>query len=273
MLRKLHLFLGALLIVGSAIAFVVVRGTNLIGSSGTAQNSRATTQRRSNEKVNRNALPNQLRWALKELGDRLDRSGKERLSIVGVLRVEGKEPAQAQMIAEFPDRLRLSVQEGSSGRIITFNGSEAKRSGASPDLAEREMVESLIYDTAEHFFLASSRGLMVRSLGNRYRSDDGSYHDVYELLDQVNVDPTSRQQAKLYYFNSETQLLEKVRYQTNRNGVPVWIETRLGNWQKKEGQLLASRIARLEEGKPIWTLDISSAATSARVDDGIFERP
>src|SRR5437870_3320228 len=51
------------------------------------------------------ALDARLRWNLKQLGDRLDRLGKERLTLTGTLtRADDPQPFAAVVILEFPDR-------------------------------------------------------------------------------------------------------------------------------------------------------------------------
>ena len=72
-------------------------------------------------------------------------------------------------------------------------------------------------------------------LGSRFRLDDGSpadyngpYYDVYKVSEQTDYRVGSAEQLKLYYFNSETLLLERVIYEIDRNGATVKVEERLG---------------------------------------------
>lgn len=181
--------------------------------------------------------------------------------------------APVQLVQEFPDRLRLVVQSGSSARVVTFDGNEAKGLDQPPDAGERNLIESLVYDSTEHFFISQTRGQTARVLGFRFRSDDGRYYDIYELADAVRVDTVSRAQTKHYYLNSDTQLLEKVRYVIERNGTTIHVETRFEDWQTSEQQRFPSRISRFENGNRVWKISASSVTLSPMADDGIFSRP
>lgn len=219
----------------------------------------------------------QLRWHLRALGDRIERPGRERIAITGTIRRAGDSQALPMMLTlEFPDRLRLTVQDGLQQRIVTFNGQGAASVGPPLTPRERDFIETLVYDTAEHFFAGQTRGTATRWLGQRFRADDGTtpnyagpYYDLYEVSDPAAV---ARQQVKDFYFNSDTLLLERVRYQVVRNGAQVEVETRISNWQQAQGQQAPRRIVRLEDGQPVLALTITALAISPRVDDASFDQ-
>jgi hypothetical protein len=268
MTTKIIGLVGLLAVVGTATGYVVTRRPNLQASNNSPEVAAVPVAVRS-EKVNRILLPNQLRWALKQLGDRLEHSGKERLTISAELQ-QSAGSAPVQLILEFPDRLRLMVQDTYFAPVVTFDGNQASALGRQPDRRERQVIESLIYDSAEHFFISHTRGSAVRSLGNRFHTDDGLQYDIYELTDAVNVDTATRVQSKRFYFNSDTQLLEKVRYAIERDGATVQVETRFGDWKTSEQQRFPARITRIENGKPVWTLSVASAVLSPMLNDGVF---
>jgi G:T/U-mismatch repair DNA glycosylase len=254
----------------TATGYVLTRHTTIPLSSA-AQNG-AVPVRLSRDKIKRHLLPNQLRWALNELGDRVQQPGKERLTLAAELQ-RNSSSTPVQLILEFPDRLRLLIQDGPSARTITFDGNEAKTQDLPLAIGERDMIESLVYDGAEHFFISQTRGLPIRALGSRFRSEDGRYFDIYELTDSVNAGTARRVQSKSYCFNSTTLLLEKVRYTVERDGGTIAVETRLGDWQTSERQRFPMRITRVENGNPAWTLVISSVVISPMSDDGLFSTP
>jgi hypothetical protein len=145
------------------------------------------------------------------------------------------------------------------------------------DVAEQDLIETLVYGSAEHFFNTQMEGQATRFLGSRFRLDDGSspnyegpYYDVYKVAAQVNIGTEHTERLKLYYFNSETLLLERVSYEIARNGSTVKVEERLGGWTNEQGQQVARRIERFENGESVFVITMRSAGLSARADDGLF---
>ena len=221
--------------------------------------------------VRASALSAKLVSHLKAMGDRLEKPGRERLSITGTLaRANNSQAEEVTALWEFPDRLRLTKQ----ARVITFDGEQVKADGRPPDETEQELIETLVYGSAEHFFNTQMQGMATRLLGSRFLLHRGStadyngpYYDVYKVSDQIKTSADQREQLKLYYFNSDTLLLERVAYEITRNGVTVKVEERLGDWTKEDGQQVARRIERLENGESVFVFTVRTAGFSPRGDD------
>ena len=286
MSKKPHKVLLPLLLIAvlavSAFTFAAaskLRRSKVTGAKpGMSQNPPGATNANRGVYIRRGFLRPQLNLNLTALGDRLEKPGKERLTVIGAFTRSGEaQPSTFVMIAEFPDRLRFTLQQGLHTRVITFDGQQAKALGSSLEAAERDLMETVVYDTAEHFFTTQMEGQATRFLGARFRMDDGSsanyagpYYDIYQVGDQIKVSADGRQQAKYYYFNSATLMLERVLYEVNRNGVVVKVETLIGGWQKEQGQTIARRIERIENGTSVFIFTINSAVLSPRVNDGVF---
>ena len=215
------------------------------------------------------------------LGNRLTTPGLERLTLIGTLSRPGasKVNLPSRLILEFPANLRLEEQDGPRLNVLLFNGQDIKRPGDTVKPSDQDDVESLVFDGVDHFFLSQMQGQATRFIGSRYRLDDGStknytgpFYDVYEVSDQIVTGNHSREQLKLYYFNSDTLALEKVRYQTSRSGPRVNAEVQFSGWLRVNGQFLPTRITEVENGVTMLDFRITSAAISARVNDGIFDR-
>lgn len=229
--------------------------------------------------VRRSSLQSRLGWALNQLGDRLERPGKERAAISGSVRYWNEPTTHSlALLNEFPDRLRANLTIGSDLRTIVFDGN---RSGAASQESEADeaLLETLVYDSAEHFFWSQTRQQATRFIGSRIRADDGStsdytgpYHDVYQLTDVVNIGSTQQVRSKFYYFNSDTLLLEQVLYQsTNQNGTTS-VEVRLNDWRRINHQRLPHRIERIENGISRFVFTVSSSNLGPRLDDGAFDQ-
>jgi len=240
----------------------------------TQQNRPRVNRDREQAYVRRGLLSPRLVRNLNPLGNRLEKKGKERLTITGELHESGD--AQARELAatlEFPDKLRLTLPQN---RVLTFDPQQIKGGQLTAAADELDLIETLVYDSAEHFFASQMQGNAMRFLGARFRTDDGSipdydgpYFDVYKIADQIETSGQERA-AKLYYFNSDTLLLERVTYVINRDGFEVNVETKLSDWRGAEGERVARRIERFENGKSVFVLTIRSTRLGRRADDGIF---
>jgi len=246
--------------------------------TATSQNQPNPVRAKRRDYLQRSLLSPRLVWNLKALGDRLERPGKERLSVTGTLRrSEDSQAEEVIAVFEFPDRFRLTIQRGHQTRVITFDGEQAKATGNPIDTGERDLLDTLLYGTAEHFFMTQTQGQATRFLGARFRMDDGSsanysgpYYDIYQVADQIKTSASEREQNKLYYFNSATLLLERVAYEITRDGSAVRVEETTSNWGQEQGQQVARRIERFENGVSVFVLTVRQAGFGPRFDDGIF---
>ena len=232
----------------------------------------------STEHSRRGRLRPQLDAALKALGDRVEKPGKERLTITGTLqRADSTQVIPFAAVYQQPGLLRFQAGQGQEFRTIIFNGRRAEKLGSSLSADEEALVEMLIYDTPEGFFNSQMDGAATSFLGSRFRADDGTtenysgpYHDIYQVMDRVKVKGDVSQRLKLFLLNSDTQLLEFIRYQIATNGIVTDVEVRLGDWQKTQDQMVPRRLVRLENNQPVLTLTIVSVAVSPGAEDGIF---
>ena len=230
--------------------------------------------------VERSSLLPGLREVLKTAGDRMERPGKERLVMACTLARGGvSQSSPAALTLEFPGRLRLEEQSGGQARVVTFDGQGAAViGGAALGRADEDLIETLVYDSVEHFFVGQVRGAATRPLGPNFQSegdlaaggDGGPSYDVYELTETVRVGGEPRERVKLYYFNSDTRLLEKVQYQVQRDGAEVRVEVRLGGWHTVQGQKLPASVVRVENNFPVLAIAVTSTAIAPRADDRIF---
>ena len=228
------------------------------------------------EYVRRRALQPRLLESLNTLGDRLEKPGKERLTLAGTLtRIDEGEPTAVVATLEFPDRLRLTMQRGAQSRVITFNEGQVRGIDGTLDGRERDLVETLLYDTVEHFFSAQGEGAATRFLGSHFRADDGTqanytgpFYDIYQTTEDLGFGETLRQQTKVYCFNSETQLLERVAYQVESSKIPV--EILMSSWSQIQDQRVPMRIVRKAQGQTVLTFVVNSVSLGPKLDDGIF---
>lgn len=260
----------------TAFAFTSIRKAR--DSRTSAANQSQVGQARSKEAryLRRAGLRPQLRWNLQALGDRLEKPGNERLTVTGTLTRAGEpQPVSALLVLEFPDHLYLELQRGASHQVITFNGTRAAKTGGAIGRDEQDLVETLVYDTAEHFFFGQTQGTATRFLGSHFREDDGRqsnytgpFFDVYRTTEQVEHGTSAQTRTKDYCFNSKSLLLERVAYRTGDGQQSV--EVRIGDWRQFQSQQVPTRIVRFEQGQPALTFVSSSVSLGPSKPDRIF---
>lgn len=258
----------------------VIQPTATVSSQSQQKDDRAEGEP-SAEYVRRGRLRPQLHAALGALGDRLEKPGKERLTLTGTITKAGRQQAiPVLLVWEFPGRLRLEEQVDGQRHTTVFNGNNARRNGNSLSRREEDLIETLIHDSVEHFLISQLDGAATRFLGSRFRLDDGTatnyegpFYDLYETSELIKVGREIRRQTKVYYFNSDTNLLERVKYQVRRDGLATLVEVRLNNWHEVQGQKLPGEIVRLENDTPVLRFTITSTGIGSRGTDGIFGNP
>ena len=273
------IFLTALLAL-SAFALASVRKTRSSvtgkGQPSATQNNLAALNSNRGNYIRRGELWPRLRKNLQVLGDRLEKPGKERMAFAGTVKYAGG-PAEipCELIREFPDRLQLVEHQGINQRITTFSGRSVTSQSFTP--AQSNTIETLLFDSVEYFFVSRMEGAATSFLGGRFRLDDGTspdyngpFYDIFLVSHQIKMGPAARQRAASYYFDSQSLLLERVRYQQERNGSLVNVEVIMSGWQEIAGQRIPMRVERFENGNSVLRFTFTAAAIGPRVSDNIF---
>ena len=226
--------------------------------------------------------------ALKMMGDRLQVVGKERLELLGVLTRAGEDAVGVRILWEYPGKVRIEKQSGEEEEeekaeedVIIYDGRVVGKSRGSVGMADEDLVELLVHDSVEGFFIGQWEGFATRFLGGRFHRRDaegnpvGPDYDIYEVVNEVRLPGLEIRQRKLYYFNSDTALLEKVRYRLSpervRGAVEVSVE--VSDWGEVFGQLIPGKVVRYEDGVEVVKLEIREAGIAAAAEDGSFSLP
>jgi len=222
---------------------------------------------------------------LEIMGDRLRVTGKERLDLVGVLTRAGQDPVGVRILWEFPGKVRLEKRLEGEGAdpakrdVLVYDGAgNLRKRGGTAALADQDLIEMLVYDTVEGFFIGQIEGFATRFLGSRYHKVDedgnpvGPDYDIYEVVNQVRVPGRPLRQRKLYYFDSDTALLGQVRYRlaAERGRGPVEVTVEVSGWGEAFGQLIPTLTVRYEDRVEVVRLEISEVGVAAASEDGSF---
>jgi hypothetical protein len=217
-----------------------------------------------------------LRFQVKAAGDRLVVKGKERATLLGSVS-RGTANSAVRIVSEISGNLRYEEQGSGGMRVLGSDTQTAWLGGGTPSLADTDLLETILNDSAEHFLVGQMTGLPTRFYGANFRMDDGKnpnytgpYYDVYEVGDKVLEPSGSVRRTKVYCLNSQSLLLERVHYKLKRGPSTVRVEVLLGNWKQFQDQQFPTTIARTEDGKTVFTVLISSAVVTPSAADGIF---
>jgi len=283
---KRHALLGLLLILltVSAAAFVSskrkIKATVKNASPTRPTNTQQRHLPRDMEHVQRVRLHPMLQSALDAMGDRLEKPGKEAVIITGRLTrdtADGQLTRPVRITWQQPHRIRIEERGGGNqDRLTTFDGQTTRKNGGAIDRHDRELIESLVFDSTDHFFFSQMQGAATRHLGSHFRLDDGNdpnyagpYYDVYRVEDHADGDDQNAR-FRQFFFNSDTLLLDMVRYDIERDGQTIRVEVKLDNWQESGGQRFARSITRLENGQSVLSLTINSINVGGKLDTGLF---
>jgi hypothetical protein len=212
-------------------------------------------------------------------GDRMQVSGKERLTLSGTTTRNGSATAAFQLINELPNSVRYQELSGPHAVTLVFGGAQLMSSLGAMQSTDTDLIETLAYDTPTWFFYAPSNRLAVRKLGTRFRTDGGTgktytgpVYDVYLVLTSVQQVGAAKQQPKYYHVNSDTHLVEQVFYQ-DATSPSTKVQIIFGNWTTVSNNRIPQLIRRLENNVEVLRLTVSSATIGPSVADGAFLQP
>jgi hypothetical protein len=224
------------------------------------------------------AVPPGWQLALVNYGDRLQRPGKERLTISGTVVRNGSSTSPFQLIHELPNSVSYTEQSGVNASTLVFAGGQfAKSGGGTVQQQDLDLIETLAYDSQTRLLYLPSNNIPVRKLGSRFRSDgqtgkvySGPVYDVYLVMESVQQVGKVKQQAKYFHVNSDTQLLDSVHYQDADNP-NTRVDVFLDNWTRISNNQAPQTIRRLENGVEVLRFTVGSAVLGPSVADGAFQ--
>ena len=252
----------------AAIAAVLAAGM-LYGQTGTSEKA-------ASKYVSLGSAPPGWQLVLHAHGDRLQKPGKERMALTGQVVLNGGAPAKIQIVRDLPNSVRYQ-EEG--GPTIVFNGQRYASASGNLSKKDDDLIETLAYDAPEEFLYVPTRGLPVRKIGSGFRMKDqsgkavgGAAYDIYSVVDSVQQPDKNKQQTKFYLINSDTHLVERVRY-TDAGNSSIGVEIILSDWTVVSNNSVARTIRRLENGVEVLRFTIDAAALGATAADSLFDRP
>src|SRR5262245_44492405 len=214
------------------------------------------------------ALPAAVAHQEAAVGGRLKNAGKEQTIYVGELVDAQGNRSAAQVLHQLPTLVRL---EGfSQGRVLSFDGE--RRRGILTK-SDETAIEVFAMDVPEGMFAALRKGAALRHLGSGFGPDlrinpnyKGSRLDILSVVGNAMVTLNHPLQSKLYYFDSETGLLQTTRYNDDTTSPSIPKETRFFGWHMIDDSAYPSRIEHYEGGRLVFSFS-AKAITSAKAAD------
>ena len=228
--------------------------------------------------VTQTLVPSNVREFLIALGDRVQKPGKERLTLIGT-HTDQSGVVPAQLVWEVGGRLRFDRTTVPPNSLV-FDNVAGLLNAASVSDSDLAVLESLLDHSPESFLYGFVQGRAHRFLGGRFRTDDGKapnytgpWFDIYERFAPVPVVTDAPLRQKHFYFDSQTKLFAKATYIVVKGGAKVVVSTEQSKWKVNAGQATPGQIVRKEGGVTVFTFDIASAVVGPALADGLFPKP
>lgn len=217
-------------------------------------------------------IPAPVRDFLHVFGDRIQRPGNERMILAGTYTSKGAS-AGVTITWEVPGRMRVDFSNR-NGSPLVFDEVHGPNQGNGFVQDDADVFESLLDDSPEAFFYGMSRQQAHRFLGGRFRADNGKalnysgpWFNVYQVWESARSQPGSPQREKVYFFDSQTGLLNRVEYFLSPS---LKVTTSFSGWKTANGQAYPGHIVRTSGAATVFTIDITGATGSAGANDGVF---
>jgi len=202
----------------------------------------------------------------KALGDRLQKPGNERITLTGAL-TDSSGSSSVQIVIEVGGKLRVD-QLGKGPKSVSFDGKT--RGGVTLTSYDDDLLESLVDDLPETMMGAIARGNGFRLLGNRFSNPKGGFCDLYDVPMSGQTNTKQPYQVKRYCFDSESLLLQNVRYLSGSAIDSPAVETQFSNWQRINNQAVPARVVRIRNGIQVFSFQAQSSNVSASMADQLF---
>lgn len=229
--------------------------------------------------IGQGLVPSTARDYVIALGDRIQKPGKERLTLAGVALDSKYGTTSARLVWELPGRLRFDRTGGSgSPPPLIFDSNMGLTNASTLPDADLAVLESLVSDSVEAFLYGFVQGHAHRFLGGRFRTDNGKnptyagpWYDIYEAVAPPQGPPGAPPpRPKWFWFDSEGKLLIRTTYLASRGGAQIQVSTEFNKWTASAGQATPGQIVRNENGAAVFTFNIASATVGPAANDGLF---
>jgi hypothetical protein len=208
-------------------------------------------------------IPHFLLHQYQALGDRLEKSGNERISLTGTL-VDSSGSNSVKLVIEKGGKVKIDK----SSKNIKFDGQSFS---SNLNQNDKDLLESFSDDLPDTLIEAVASGNGFRFLGQRFIDKKGESCDYYDAPTPAKINTSSAPQLRRYCFDSNTKLLSWVQYQSGNGKNASIVETHFSDWTVIKGQAVAGTVSRIKNGTPVFTFQAKDKDVSASADDNLFK--
>jgi hypothetical protein len=220
-------------------------------------------------------MPNIFHQQANALGKRLKTAGQEQTIYVGQLFDKDGKSSPARVVHQLPGLVRLEGFKGQRG-AISFDGK--KSHGITSRQSDESILEIFTSDFPEGMFASVQNGAAVRLLGRGFGPDPnavssytGPRYDIYEVTAPVPCREDQLTRLKRYYFDTNTGLMQSVRYNESSGSSLVKRETRFSVWGNIDGSAYPARIDHYANGQLVFTFISEAITDQAATNQTIFQ--
>lgn len=216
------------------------------------------------------SVSSSLRQIVDALGDRVYEKGKERSIISGTLEYQGKSVG-ITVVKESPGYLRIELS-GASPKTIVHDLNDLTSSRTKEE-SDEELAELFTSDSAEGFLQGMTQGGSLRKIGDSFVVEGaegfGAKVDVYDLFSSVSVRQEKPYVLKHYLFDSDTGLLSRVAYSSERSGERIQVF--LSDYQFVSEYRFPGKIIRKSGERITHAFTLQNGAVAPMGNDDLFK--
>jgi hypothetical protein len=218
-------------------------------------------------------IPSLLQRQLNVLGNRMRDSGKQQTIYAGEVTDAAGKRSPAQVIYQLPGLVSLVGFKAGQG-TLSFDGERAFGVISRDDQA---VLDVFVMDLPEGMLASVQSSAAVRLLGRGFGPDPrsakkyiGPRYDIIEVTAPTRSAADRSLNSKLYYYDSQTGLLQSTRYYDRSRSSAVKLETRFSEWRAIDGSLYPGRIEHFEAGQLIFSFVANTITAAPGIDAASF---
>ena len=225
----------------------------------TSKASEGAQQTQRSQRRNLSLQPEAFNLA-RRLGARFLPDKPQRSQMLGTIR-SGSESQAFQVIREQKgDGEQVEISLDQSGGLLRWDAMNgATSAGTRASSRDRELIEKLVFDSADQFVLAQLRGAAYSTIARQVRPDDaidgydGPLWDVIRIQDSADEGKRAESPWRLYYLNTRTGLIDRIVSEIRGERLIAEIS----QWGNNDGETFPTQINWRRDQQVVMQLNVT----------------